>query len=231
MSPARRLALQADYDRHADAYQAKLTWENYMEAPTQATQRKITLESFALVVVRRPDVHVFNELLVQYRDSEAEIQGIVPDNMIVLHEGTLSVKKNYPLQLQPRPFWVMEYVSKSNERKDYDKSLPVYEKYLKVPYFLLFNPDIEEMILYRRGPRKFTSVKPNSAGRFEVPELDMETTLLDGWVRYWFKGELLPLPADLLRRAEAAEEKLKQLREQLRAMGIDPDSLRQTPAG
>ena len=37
-----------------------------MEATAQGTQREITLASLALVKARRPQVHVFNELLVQY---------------------------------------------------------------------------------------------------------------------------------------------------------------------
>ena len=37
-----------------------------MEATPQATRRKITLESFDLLHAHRPDVQLFNELLVQY---------------------------------------------------------------------------------------------------------------------------------------------------------------------
>jgi hypothetical protein len=36
-----------------------------MEAATQARQRAITLACLALVCAVRPDVHLFNELLVQ----------------------------------------------------------------------------------------------------------------------------------------------------------------------
>jgi hypothetical protein len=55
---------------------------------------------------------------------------------------------------------------------------------------------------------------------------------------YWYKGELLPLPADLLRelqqareqarqateRARLAEEQNERLRAQLRALGIEPEA-------
>jgi hypothetical protein len=31
--------------------------------------------------------------------------------------------------------------------------------------------------------------------------LDVEVGLLDGWVRFWYQGELLPLPDELQRQA------------------------------
>ena len=43
-----------------------LPLEHFMESTPQATQRKITLESFDLIYVSRKDVQCFNELLVQY---------------------------------------------------------------------------------------------------------------------------------------------------------------------
>jgi hypothetical protein len=53
------------YEREAQAYLHSLPLEHFMESTPQATQRKICLESLDLLSRRRPDVHVFNELLVQ----------------------------------------------------------------------------------------------------------------------------------------------------------------------
>ena len=36
------------------------------------------------------------------------------------------------------PFWMLEYVSKHNKRKDYEDNMQKYEHKLKVPYYLLF---------------------------------------------------------------------------------------------
>ena len=169
------------------------------EPVPQATQREITLASLALVKARRPDVHVFNELLVQYPvPRQKKPDQVVPDNMVVLHAGPLNAEDNYVVSLQPaRPFWVLEYVSKSNRRKDYDDNLDKYEHQLKVPFYLRFQSDMRELTLYRHTRRKYVSVKPNDAERLALPELELEVALLDGWVRYWFRGALLPLPAEL----------------------------------
>jgi hypothetical protein len=67
-------------------------------------------------------------------------------------------------------------------------------------------------------------VRPNEQERYPIPELELEVGLLDGWARYWYRGELLPLPAELLRdleeshrqsdasrqRAEQAEQRTEQ---------------------
>src|SRR5438067_303277 len=100
-----------------------------MEATDQATQRKITLESLDLVHARRPEVQVFNELLIQYLVKGRRKPGqVVPDNMVVVTPEKIGTVGSYNTPLEPAlPFWVLEYVSKSNARKDYEDSSHQYE--------------------------------------------------------------------------------------------------------
>lgn len=196
-----RALLEVAYEEAAQAYLRSLPPEHFMEATAQATQRKITLESMDLLKLRRPDVQVFNELLVQYpRPRRRRLGQVVPDNMVVLSNEPVRADSsfNLPLEAAP-PFWVMEYVSKHNKRKDYEDSFDKYERELKVLYYLIFYPDDQELTLYRHTGKKYASVKPNKDGRLAIPDLDLEIGLLNGWVRYWHKGELLMLPADLQR--------------------------------
>ena len=92
-------------------------------------------------------------------------------------------------------------------RKDYEDSFEKYER-LKVTYYLVFYPDSQDLTLFHHQGEKYVSKKPNRRGRLAIPELDMEVGLLDGWVRYWFKGELLPLPADLQRDLDETRRQL-----------------------
>ncbi len=212
-----RQLLSIRYYEAAQEYLRSLPLEHFMESTPQATQRKITLESFDMVRVHRPDVHVYNELLVQYPRKGSKKPGqVVPDNMVVIHAGELRVEGSYDVPLQPvGPFLMLEYVSKNTKRKDYDDNMHKYEHELKVPYYLLFQPDVQELSLYRHTGRKYVSVKPNAAERYPIPELELEVALLDGWVRYWFRGELLPLPGELLRKFQAAERRLAEAEAEL----------------
>jgi hypothetical protein len=160
-------------------------------------------------------VHVFNEMLVQYPLPGQKRPGqVVPDNMVVLSGQPLEADSSYNLPLEPaRPFWVLEYVSKNNKRKDYDDNFDKYEKELKVPYYLTFFPDNQELTLYRLQGKKYVTVKPNRHGRYAIPDLEIEVAILGGWVRFWHKGELLPLPADLQRELDRANERADQERE------------------
>jgi Uma2 family endonuclease len=205
-----RHLLRMRYEDAAQAYLRSLPLEHFMEATAQATQRKITLESLDLVHAERPDVQVFNELLVQFARKRRRWPGqIVPDNMVVKHDEPIKADGSYDVPLQPvGPFWVLEYVSRHTKRKDYEKSFKVYERELKVPYYLLFYPDDQELTLYQLTGKRYVSVKPNEHGRYAIPELELEIALLDGWVRYWFRGQLLPLPADLLRELQETQRQL-----------------------
>jgi Uma2 family endonuclease len=213
-----------DYEAAAQAYLRSLPLTHFMEAIPQATQRKITLESLDLLAARRPNVRVFNELLVQYpRPGKRKLGQVVPDNMVVLSDQPVQAEGSFNVPRQPAgPFWVLEYVSKGNPRKDYDDSFDKYEQELTVPYYLVFYPDNQDLTLYRHSGKKYVSVRPNQHDRYAIPQLELEVALLDGWVRYWYQGELLPLPADLQRdlddaRRRADEEKRRADEEKRRA--------------
>jgi hypothetical protein len=204
----RRLKLL--YEWAEQRYLKSLTLEDFMESTPQATQRKITLESFDLIHVSRSDVQCFNELLVQYpipnKDPDKPGQ-VVPDNMVVIHPKPIVAEGSYMTPLQPvGPFLVLEYVSKSSVRKDEETSYAKYEKELKVPYYLLFYPDADEFTLFRLGEKGYSAVVPNANGRCPIPELELEVGLLSKWMRYWFRGELVPLPGDLLKERDAERE-------------------------
>jgi Uma2 family endonuclease len=223
------LSLQEYLDAEADAYLRSLPLSHFMESIAQANQRKITLESFDVIRESRPDVQCFSELLVQYPRGKQKKPGkVVPDNFVVIHFEPIEGNKSFNIHTQPvGPFLVLEYVSESNPRKDYEDNFKKYEQDLHVPYYLLFVPDDDEMTLFKLGKKGYATVPLNPEGRVPVPELELEAGLRDGWVRFWFRGELVPLPGDLLKerdaanqRAAAAEAELARLREELaRAKG------------
>ena len=200
------------YEWAEQRYLKSLPPEHFMESTTQATQRKITVESFDLIHVSRPDVQCFNELLVQYPipGSDPEKPGqVVPDNMVVIHPKPIVAEGSYMTLLQPvGPFLMLEYVSKSSVRKDYEVNCVKYERELSVPYYLLFYPDADELTLFKLRDGKYTTVRPNAQGRYAIPELELEVALLSKWMRYWFRDELVPLPDELLKDRDAKQIEL-----------------------
>jgi Uma2 family endonuclease len=224
-----RALQKVSYERAALTYLLSLPPEHFMEGIPQASQREITLESLALLRLRRPEVRVFNELLVQYpRRGRHKLGQVVPDNMVVLTTEPIEAETCYNVSLEPAPpFWVLEYISPSNMRKDYIDSFKKYERELKVPYYLMFYPDRGALTLHRHNNRKYVVVKPNKKGRCPIPKLELEVGLLDGWVRYWHQGELLPLPADLQRELDATRLQAEAARQQAEAARQQAEAARQ----
>lgn len=196
------------YERDAEIYCRSLPLEHFMESTTQSTQRKITLESLDLVTAVWPEFQVFSELLIQYpvpgEDPDAPAR-VVPDNMVIVHSDPIDAVGSFMTPIQPvGPILVLEYVSNSNKRKDNEDNRKRYERDLRVPYYLLYDPDEEDLTVFRMVKGKYVRLKPNEFDRLAIPYLELEVAVLDGWVRYWFRGELLPLPGDLLRSLNAA---------------------------
>lgn len=207
-----RASLAEIYEAAAQDYLRSLPPEHFMESIGQSTQRKITLESLDLLRVRRPDVQVFSEMLVQYPlRGRRRPAGVVPDNMVVMSEHPSQAKSSFDLSLElAKPFWVLEYVSRTNRRKDYEDNFERYEQHLQVPYYLVFDPEVQHLALFRHTGKKYVAVKMNKHGRYAISALDVEVALLDGWVRFWHLGELLPLPADLQRALEESQREAAQ---------------------
>jgi Uma2 family endonuclease len=202
------LAREADED--AEAYLRSLPLEHFVESPAQATQRQITVNSFDRIARARPDVQCFSELLLQYpRPGRTRLGRVVPDNVVFTHPGPLRVPRSYDLRTQPaRPLLACEYVSKGNRRKDYEDNYYIYQDDLRVPYYLQFYPDADELTVFRLAAGRYEAVRPNEAGRLAVPELELEVGLAGPWARFWFRGALVPLPADLEDRIEEVEHQL-----------------------
>lgn len=198
------------YDAAEQEYLRSLPPEHFIEATDHAHQRKITLESFDVVRAARPEIQCFSELLIQYpRGKRKKLGQVVPDNFVVIHPEPIVARGSFNIPLQPvGPLLVLEYISKYNKRKDYVDSYEKYEKELKVPYYLLFYPEDEELTLFRSTAKGFAPVRTNDADRFAIPELELEAAMLGGWVRFWFRGNLVPLPGEMMRQMNATRDQL-----------------------
>jgi Uma2 family endonuclease len=200
----------ADYERAAREYCRSLPLEHFMAATPQATQRKITLESLDLLQVRCPRMQVFSELLIQYL-HDGELKRVVPDNMVVLSDEPMRDRSSFNLEFEPDPpFWVLEWVSSSSEGKDYNDSFRKYESELIIPYCLMFHPDNLDLRMYRHTGKHYEPMAKNAHGRYAIDTLDLELGLLDRWVRFWHRQELLDLPPDLERRFKAEQQRAEQ---------------------
>jgi Uma2 family endonuclease len=200
-----------DYERAAQEYMHKLPPEHFREAVPSSIQRGISLASLAVLKTHRPRLQVFNELLVQYW-HKGKLRQVVPDNMARECDQSVESITSFNLELEPvPPFWVMEYVSSKSVRKDYTNNLRKYERELRVPYYLLFYPERRDLRLYRHDGKRYVLVSPNVDGRLPLAEMELEIGLLEGWVRFWHRGELLELPATLQRTVNELKGRVREL--------------------
>jgi Uma2 family endonuclease len=209
-------------EQAARDYCATLPLKHFMESTPQQTQRKVTVASFELVHADRPDVWCYNELLIQYPQSEraGHFGRVIPDNLIVLHDRELNGTGSFTTTLeQARLFMALEYVSEGSKRKDYVDNMARYEQDVRMPYYLLFEPEKKLLTLYRRSAKlkRFVSVKPNAAERYPIPKLELEVGLYEDWMRFWFRGRMLPLPAELDEMLEHTAERLRAKERELSA--------------
>ena len=173
-SPTPLPLLRLQYYEAAQEYLRSLPPEHFMEATPQATQRKITLESLDLVHARRPEVQVFNELLVQYPLAAAARSRArsCPTTWSWSTTSRSEVEGSFDRALAagrgPSGCWSTS--PRAAGARTTTRTCEKYEKELKVPYYLLFVPESEEMILFRHNRRRYVTVKPDEHGRVAIAQ-------------------------------------------------------------
>ena len=179
-----------------------LPLELFTEATPHAMQREITMVSLRLLPGRRPDVHPFNELLVQYK-HRGQLRNIAPDNMLVL--GVLPARDRLRFSVENEklaPYLTFEYVSAGREQKDYRDNFAKYEIELKVPYCIMFKIQAQDLRVWRHNGQRYERQLAKGEGQIAVDRLDIEVGILDRWIRFWHQGDLLELPWEIASRVQ-----------------------------
>lgn len=215
-----RLQMRLDYAAAAYAH-AEASCHVEVDA-LQARQRQITAWSLAVVAGVRPDIQTFTAVLIQYgppgRDDPEQI---VPDNFVVRAAKPIEARDHYDVPFQPaRPFVVFEYPSTPLQRKRIGRRVGQYEHNLAVPYVVRFDPESGQLAVQHLIGSLLVPCDISAAGRAGIPELELELGVIDGVLRFWFRGELVPLPAEVLNHQQEQAAEIARLRKELvRAKG------------
>ncbi|OKH49740.1 hypothetical protein NIES2130_34750 [Scytonema sp. HK-05] len=147
------------------------------------------------------------------------------------------VKRSYTPQLQgDMPVIVIEFISDTDGTEYSIKpTYPpgkwfFYERILKVPNYLIFEPDSGSLEVYRLGDTAQYSLQAaDENNRHQIAEINLYLGVWQGtrenrtgyWLRWWDEqGQLLLWGSEL---AEQERQRAERLIAQLRAAGIEPE--------
>lgn len=191
---------------------------------------------------------------IYWRRTENPFEGCkVPDwfyvpNVPRLLNGIL--RRSYVLwQEHAHPLIAIEYVSGdgSEERDDTPNSgkFWVYENIIKPNYYIIHDPDREELTAFELVRDRYQALTPTKDRRFRIAPMRLDFGIWNGeylgapaaWLRAWdWKGNLVLTADELLEiekqnaeqartRAEQERTRADRLAERLRELGVNPDTL------
>lgn len=156
------------------------------------------------------------------------------------------VFRSYTPQLQGDiPVIVMEFISDTDGTEYSSKpTYPpgkwfFYERILKVPNYIIFDPDRGELEVYRldKNSEKYQIQTPDQNQRYWIEEIKLYLGMWEGtrenittkWLRWWDeKGNLLLWSSELVAQKQQELEQEKQRAEKLaaklRSLGIEPEN-------
>lgn len=142
---------------------------------------------------------------------------------------------------QPRRSWVVweedgkypdliiELLSDSTARTDRSLKKELYQDRFRTPEYFWFSPETLEFAGYRLVNQQYESITPNDTGLLWSQSLGLYLGVREGVLRYFTEaGTLVLSPEEAAeqaqQQAQQAEARAAQLEEQLRALGINPDT-------
>ena len=140
------------------------------------------------------------------------------------------------------PLIALEFVSGNGEeerdRTPYEGKFWVYEQAIHVPFYGIYEVTRASVEVYHLVEGRYSLLPANDRGHYPIPPLGVELGIWQGryknvelpWLRWWDReGNLLLTGEERAEqereRADRAERKNALLREQLRALGIEPETL------
>ena len=140
------------------------------------------------------------------RCASDKIGQVVPDNMIVVHSEVLHPEGSYDTAFEPAPpFCVLEYVSNSNKRKDYDDNMRNVPARIESAVLSPLLPRWAGTdAFHHNNKRKYISVKPNEYDRLAISELELEVAIFDGSVTLLVSGQTVAVARRLAVRPRRA---------------------------
>ncbi|NJK65338.1 MAG: Uma2 family endonuclease [Microcoleus sp. CSU_2_2] len=140
------------------------------------------------------------------------------------------------------PLIVLEFVSgNGQEERDatpYEGKFWVYEQAIHAPFYGIYEVTRSSIEVYHLVNGRYSLLPANDRGHYPIPPMGVELGIWQGryknaelpWLRWWdSEGNLLLTGEERAeqerQRAERAEQENARLREQLRALGIEPETL------
>lgn len=147
------------------------------------------------------------------------------------------------------PLIVLEFVSGSGseerDRTPYEGKFWVYEQAIRVPFYGIYEVTKASIEVYRLLDGRYSLLLANERGHYPIPSMGVELGIWQGqyqnaelpWLRWWdSQGNLLLTGEERAeqesqraeresQRAEEIERENVRLREQLKALGVEPENL------
>lgn len=160
-------------------------------------------------------------------------------------KSVLAERRSYtPLLEGDIPAVVMEFLSETQgEEYSVKRTYPpgkwfFYEQILKVPVYIIFDPDEGLLEFYQLENGRYELQQPNSEGRHFIASMNLFLGTWQGvkeartgyWLRWWDElNNMLPWAVELIeqerQRAEQERQQKEKLINYLLSQGIDPDNL------
>jgi Uma2 family endonuclease len=120
------------------------------------------------------------------------------------------------------PDLIIELLSNTTASIDRNLKKELYQNRFRTPEYFWFDPESLEFAGFRLVGEQYQAIAPNPQGWLWSEVLDLYLGIEAGKLRYFTpEGVLVPTPEEA---AEQERRRAERLAEQLRSLGIDPDT-------
>ena len=206
-----------------------------MESNWHVRQMSLLIEGVEVHRGSRDDFFAGGNMFVYFSEDQFRNRDYRGPDFFLVNNVSRSKKRKYWAlwdEGDRGPDLVVELMSKSTRDEDLTTKRAIYEKKLRVPEYVAFDPETGEIHAWRLGKRKYKPIRPDENGRIWLEQAGLwvgtwrglHAGSVDTWLRFFdAKGRLVPteresklremaLKEQAISRAEAVEAELARLK-------------------
>lgn len=229
--------------RIPEKYDPSSLWDTDGTYYPSEEKRKVPLTAAALRLIfyfyaalnevfrGREDVFVGADQFIYWEPGDIK-KRLAPDGYVLFGVSKLPLLPVVRTWRETIPAFVIEVSSKKSRKEDRVRKFALYQDVLKVPEYLLYDEDADELWLYRLENGVYVSQPADAQGRLHSVELGVSFAREPGLgVRlYSAKGEPIPSPDEMFMDREDARRRDEFLARVKARMEAEAEQLRQESA-
>lgn len=168
------------------------------------THRNLLFKMVDMLQNAFPEAYVSGNICLYYEKGNPK-KMISPDSLLCRSQKREQKRVYLAWEENAQLDMVVEHSSYSTKKEDHHKKKQIYERILKVPYYVIFDPHVIYLYVFELIDGKYQFVEANETGHYFMSDLNISIAIENSNELRLFDSAGNPIPTSSEKQAQRAE--------------------------